>query len=709
MRDSGEAIRILVVSAESASRHDFVSILTGKEADRESETEDAELFRDFPSAADVVRFEIKTAAQGEEGYEMARAATARKLPFAIAFIDAKMPPGWDGVQTTRYLWRDCPDLQVVLCSSDSAESWRATVRRLGVSDRLLILNKPFGQIEVLQTAHALARKWLLAREVRGQLESLEARIAIRTAELERANAQLRAEVAERNAALEALRAAEDRFALAFRASPMGMVMEALSDGQFVEINDAGLALFGRPREAIIGHASEEIGLWEDPEQHAEVQLLVRAGEPVRHFNCRLRDGRGQLRQVQLWGERFVWRGRDHLLLIAEDVTEFANLENQLRQAQKMEAVGSLAAGVAHEFNNILTVIQGHLTLQLERGTLSDDTRESLNTAFSASERAAALTRRLLTCTRQQVIAREPLDLAAVLADTRALLTRTLGEQIEQRWEMGTVQPIVIGEAGAIEQIVLNLALNARDAMPQGGTLLLQLEHLRIETPLHPQTNAGEYARLSIIDHGCGIPPENLPRIFEPFFTTKSPGTGTGLGLAVVYAIVEKLGGWIDVESIPGTGSTFRVYLPASTTARVEESAAFPPPTMGEPRTILIVEDEEMLIYLLQGILSMSGHRVITAPDGQVALQRWAESRAEIDLVITDMVMPGGLSGRMLGEKLHADAPALPIIYTSGYSPDFAGADLVLTPGVNFLPKPYTSRAVLEIVGKAFARADDHGR
>ena len=513
---------------------------------------------------------------------------------------------------------------------------------------------------------------------------------------------MRAEIAERNAALEALRAAEDRFALAFRASPMGMVMESLADGRFVEINDAGLALFGRPREAIIGKVADEIGLWADPAQHEEVRLLLRAGEPVRHFDCQLRDGSGRLRQVKLWGERFAWRGRDHLLLIAEDVTDLANLETQLRQAQKMEAVGSLAAGVAHEFNNILTVIQGHLSLQLDHGALPDDSRQSLRTAFAASERAAALTGKLLTCTRQQVIAREPVNLSAVLADTRELLARTLGEQIEQRWDMGTTQPIVVGEAGAIEQVVLNLALNARDAMPQGGTLTLRLDHLALESPRHPRARPGEYARLTITDTGCGIPPENLPRIFEPFFTTKNPGSGTGLGLAVVYAIVEKLDGWIEVDSALGEGTIFRVFLPASTTARVEETPASAAPVAGKPRTILIVEDEEMLIYLLQGILTMSGHHVITAPDGPTALQRWAERREEIDLVITDMVMPGGITGRILGETLHAEKPALPIIYTSGYSPDFAGADLTLTPGVNFLPKPYISRAVLEIVQRAFA-------
>lgn len=699
MRESTDALRILVIDADPSIHDSFRQFLAFEEG--ELDPTDAELFRDLPSAADPLRFEVEAATHGEDGWKKACAAIAAARPFAVAFVDMRAAPDWDGVETTAQLWRECPDLQVVLCSSSSDHSWRAMVRKLGVSDRLLILRKPFDQIEVLQLVHALGRKWLLARQLRGQLESLETRIAIRNADLERANQQLRTEVAERNAALEALRAAEDRFALAFRASPMGMVMEALSDGRFVEINDAGVALFGRPREAIVGHAGDDIGLWADPSQHEEVRLLLRAGEPVRHFECRLRDGSGRLRQVQLWGERFVWRGREHLLLIAEDVTEMASLEDQLRQAQKMEAVGSLAAGVAHEFNNILTVIQGHLSIQLDGDGLSEDTRTSLRTAFIASERAAALTQRLLTCTRQQVIAREPLDLAAVLAESRALLARTLGAQIEQHWEMGYARPIVAGEAGAIEQIVLNLALNARDAMARGGTLTLRLEHLSLETPPHPQARPGEYARLSVIDTGRGIPTEDLPRIFEPFFTTKGPGKGTGLGLAVVYSIVEKLSGWIEAESILGEGATFRVYLPASTTTRVEESPGISAPTDGQRRTILIVEDEEMLLYLLQGILAMSGHDVITAPDGPTAMQHWAERRAEIDLAITDMVMPGGISGRVLGEMLRAERPELPIIYTSGYSPDFVGADLVLTPGVNFLPKPYTSRDVLDIVARTF--------
>jgi len=567
MRDADRVVLILLVDAEAAIHGDFREILARAQSTAVERRAAGELFDDPIVPAEALRFEVATAARGEDGLELLRAGNAAGQPYTIAFVAARTQSGWGGVETTRQFWQESPDLQVVLCIESIDYSWREMVRQLGVSDRLLILHKPFEEIEVLQLAHSLARKWQLAAEVRSQLERLTTRVAIRTGELERANTQLRVEMAERISALEAL-----------------------------------------------------------------------------------------------------------------------------RRAQKMEVVGALAAGVAHEFNNVLTVIQGHLSLQLTRGAFADDARASIETAFAASERAAALIRRLLISTRQQVIAREPLDLVAALTNTRALLDRTLGEQIVQRWELPSERPTIAAEAGAIEQIVLNLALNARDAMPGGGTLSLRLEIL------------GETARLSVTDTGAGIAPENLALVFDPFFTTKMPGLSTGLGLAVVFAITEKLEARIEVESPAGGGATFRVHFPIIATTRLEETpAAFITPS-DRTRTILVAEDEEMLVLLLQGILTSCGYEVLTAPDGPTALKVWAERGDGIDLLLTDMVMPGGISGRVLGEKLQAEDPRLRVIYTSGYSPDFTGGDLVLTPGVNFLPKPYTSRAVLEIVQRMFNAA-----
>ncbi len=692
MNDAGSVVRILLVDAEAAIHRDFREILARAEATPGERRDAGELFPDPIVPAEALRFSVATASHGESGLELLRAGNTAGQPFAIAFVAAGAQAWWGGVEITRQFWKESPDLQVVLCIESADHSWRETVRQLGVSDRLLILRKPFEEIEVLQLAHSLGRKWQLAGEVRAQVERLSARVAIRTGELERANTQLRAEVAERNAALEALRAAEERFSLAFRASPVAMLMESSVDERIVEINEAGLTLLARPRSEVLGRTAAELALWNDPGHYHEMRLLLRAGEPLHHASGLLRDGRDTLRKVQLWGERFTWRDAEHLLFIIDDVTELANLEEQLLQAQKMEVVGALAAGVAHEFNNVLTVIQGHLSLQLTGGSLSPVTRDSLETAFSASERAAGLIRRLLTSTRQQVIAREPLDLVDALTRTRALLDRTLGEQIVQRWELPATGPTIAGDAGAIEQLVLNLALNARDAMPEGGTLTLRLE------------THGETAQLWVSDTGAGIPAENLPRIFDPFFTTKPAGLSTGLGLAVVSAIVEKLDARIEVESTPGNGTTFRVDFPLLATTRLQEAAPSFPSAGGQRQTILIAEDEEMLLLLLQGILSASGYEVVTAPDGPTALRLWAERGRGIDLLLTDMVMPGGISGRVLAEKLRAQDPRLRIIYMSGYSPEFTGGDLELIPGVNFLPKPYTSRAVLEIVARKFSAA-----
>jgi len=358
MSDADPVLSILLVDAEAAIHGDFREILARAESTAADRRDAGELFPDPIGPAEALRFEVATAERGEDGLELLRSANRAGRPFAIAFIAARTKAGWGGVETTREFWRESPDLQVVLCIESADYSWRETVRQLGVSDRLLILRKPFEEIEVLQLSHSLARKWQLAGEVRAQLERLAARVAIRTGELERANEQLRSEVAERNAALEAQRAAEDRFSLAFRASPMAMLMEAAADERIVEINETGLALLRRTRDEVVDHTGRELSLWDDPLQHAELRLLLRAGEPVRHASGKIRDGRGALRTVRLWGERFAWRGAEHLLYIIEDVTELANLEDQLRQAQKMEVVGALAAGVAHEFNNVLTVIQG---------------------------------------------------------------------------------------------------------------------------------------------------------------------------------------------------------------------------------------------------------------------------------------------------------------------------------------------------------------
>jgi signal transduction histidine kinase/DNA-binding response OmpR family regulator len=378
---------------------------------------------------------------------------------------------------------------------------------------------------------------------------------------------------------------------------------------------------------------------------------------------------------------------------ATDMTDLLNLEAQLRHAQKMEAVGQLAAGVAHDFNNLLTIIQGHTSLlQSGQQTVKADAARSLAKIAQAADCAGSLVKRLLTLSRKQVLQRQSLDLNEVIANVSRMLQRVLGEHILFVPRYMPALPTVYADGGMIEQILMNLALNARDAMPRGGQLTISTESVILteaQARQQPQAKAGQFVCLTVTDTGCGIDPAILNRIFDPFFTTKEPGKGTGLGLTTVYSIVQQHSGWIEVHSEPGRGATFKVFLPASTYPRQPASICVEQthPARGA-ETILVVEDETVVRDLVAEILSQHGYRVLTAESGVEALKVWAQHEDDIDLVLTDMVMPGGINGRELAERLRKERPAVKIIYTSGYSPGMAGKDLGLMEGFNFLPKPY---------------------
>jgi two-component system cell cycle sensor histidine kinase/response regulator CckA len=385
----------------------------------------------------------------------------------------------------------------------------------------------------------------------------------------------------------------------------------------------------------------------------------------------------------------------------KDVTEHKELEAQLHQAQKMEAFGQLAAGVAHDFNNILTLIMGNLSqLQAPRLTPTEQT-VAINQAIAASERAANLTRQLLTFSRRHPIQLKDLDLNEVVANMTKMLQRLIGEHIslEARYSPGNAP--VHADLGMMEQVIMNLAVNSRDAMPKGGRLILQTATVAIseeEAETQPNALAGDYIRLSVSDTGYGIAPEHLPHIFEPFFTTKDVGKGTGLGLATVFGIVQQHNGWIDAESAVDAGTTFHVYLPRLSKGTTEMlKSSVQPEVRGGNETILLVEDEAPVRELLQILLRRQGYQVRTATCGVDALNVWREHRDGIDLVVTDMVMPGGLSGRELAERLLVDRPELKVIYCSGYSDEMLGKDSFLRENGNFLEKPFKRNKLLQKV------------
>ena len=426
-------LRVLIVDDNAAIHSDFRKIL-GAEAVSQGHLDEVEqaLFGNSATTMARAAFRLDSALQGQEALALVQKAAQENDPYALAFVDVRMPPGWDGIETLERIWRCCPELQAVICTAYSDYSWDDIVRRLAHSDGLLILKKPFDTIEVLQIAHALTRKWELARQARLRLEDLDRMVHERTQTLE--------------------------------------------------------------------HEIEK-------------------------------------------------RGR---------------VQEALRRAQKMEAVGCMAAGIAHEFNNLLTVIQGHAGLLRSRRAEPHAAGESVERIFQASQRAAALTHRLLSFSRQQPLQAKPLDLSVALTGLAPALRELLGERCRLEIECAPHLPALRADPSGFEDIIVNLALNARDAMPQGGTVRLVAQSVELDNAAisqNPDARPGRFIGLSVSDTGCGMTPEVMSRIFDPFYTTKELGKGAGLGLSTVHAIVRQHQGWVEVSSEEGRGSIFRVLLP----------------------------------------------------------------------------------------------------------------------------------------------------
>lgn len=393
----------------------------------------------------------------------------------------------------------------------------------------------------------------------------------------------------------------------------------------------------------------------------------------------------------------------------DDITDRLNLEEQLRQSQKMESVGQLAAGVAHDFNNMLTIIQGHSSALLAKPTLPPDVLDPLQAVYFAAERAAGLTRQLLMFSRKNVIQPDLLDLREVVDNMSRMLERLLGETIRLDFRPPAELPAIEGDVGMIEQVIMNLSVNARDAMPRGGRLTIGIDTLTIDDDYvksHADAHAGRFVRLRVTDTGMGMDAVTLHRIFEPFFTTKEVGKGTGLGLATVYGIVKQHEGWVEVNSEPDKGATFYVFFPASekNLAPPKKTPVVPEATLaGGTETILIVEDEPILREMACNILSGYGYHIFEASSGKEALGAWQEKSDEIDLLLTDMVMPEGISGAELARQLLARHPRLKIIFTSGYTANEVNTQLLVKMKARYLQKPYThadlARTVRECLDK----------
>jgi two-component system cell cycle sensor histidine kinase/response regulator CckA len=512
-------------------------------------------------------------------------------------------------------------------------------------------------------------------------------------------------VTERRAEHELLRESEERYRILFEASPLPMWVFELETFAIAAVNEAAVLFYGYTRAEFLAMTVPAMLPPGDGERikaafRHEIPKKWRVG--IRQH--RRKDGRPVW--VDIVSHEIVLAGRKCRLSAMRDVTQERALEEQLRQAQKMEAVGRLAGGVAHDFNNQLTTIIGYSDLLLGRLAADDAGREPLRQIRRAGERAAALIRQLLAFSRKQVMVPEVLDLGALVGTFGGMLERLIGENIKIEITAAPGLGWVEADPGQMEQVIMNLAVNARDAMPHGGWLIFDMRNVELD-----ETHAaacfglkpGPHVLLAVRDTGAGMEAETRSRIFEPFFTTKERGKGTGLGLSTVHGIVNQSGGAISVHSEPGQGSTFEIYLPqvaGAQPAALHRTVDATVAAVGT-ETILLVEDEEQVRRLAQCLLAEIGYTVLTAAD-PVDAQRIAQThQGTIHLLLTDVVMPG-ISGRELVDLLVPERPGLRPLYMSGYTDDAFVHHGVLEPGAAFLQKPFTphqlAQKVREVLG-----------
>ncbi len=520
------------------------------------------------------------------------------------------------------------------------------------------------------------------------------------------------DISERKLAEIELSQSEARLRQLVEHAPYGIIVV---DGlELLYANPAAHRMFGAAREGeLVGHSILQFVNPADHEQAMEHARQFRHGIPVPTFERRYQGFDGRLFWASVSCTAIEYNECPATLLFFQETTEHkqaaeqrAALEEQLRQAQKIESVGRLAGGVAHDFNNYLTVINGYCDMLLADSAHSGELRDGLQEIRAAGERAASVTSQLLAFSRKQLAAPRPICLNRTVQDSGNLLRRLIGEQIEIVMHLEDGLRPVMADPGQIDQILMNLAINARDAMPEGGRLEFVTRQARLEKgslPRNPLARAGDYAVLSVSDTGVGIAPEIQKKIFEPFFTTKGAGHGTGLGLCTAYGIVNQAGGWIEVESLPGLGATFRVWLPVTKTEMVEEPAAEAAEGSAPGNaTLLVVEDQADVRRLALSILNHQGYQLLEAENADRALEVSGNHAGVIDLLVTDVVMPGK-TGRELAERLIVQRPGIRVLYISGYSGDAIAGQGCLDPGTEYLPKPFTPEQLSSKVREVLRR------
>jgi two-component system, cell cycle sensor histidine kinase and response regulator CckA len=517
------------------------------------------------------------------------------------------------------------------------------------------------------------------------------------------------DVSERMRTNEALRRSEARFAQAFHALPIGLCIAERDSAVFVDANPTFLAMIGRRREEVVGKSSIELGLWSDPSHRAA--LVSAASLGMRDAECRVLSANGEVRDVLYSAETIEMNGRPCILSMLHDITARKQSEAALLQARKMEAVGRLAGGLAHDFNNLLSVLSSSCFLLPQQLAAGQSTGETLEVLQQVLERGTGLTRQLLALSRQQVAAPALVDCNAHLQRSLQLMRHLLGEDIVLQVDLAAELPPIRIDPSQLEQIVLNLAANARDAMPGGGHLAVRTDLVQVaanDPRLGHELGGGPHVRIRVQDDGSGMDEAAKAHAFEPFFTTKPFGKGTGLGLAVVHGIVRQCGGRVELDSSEGCGTTVTIWLPAAATAGDAAEPAAPPAATAARRgteRILVVEDDDGVRRLVCSTLTMLGYDVLQARNGPEAIDRFATAAGGVRLLLTDAIMPA-MNGREVAEALRRQDPGLAVIYMSGYTDDRLLHRGVLAGREDFLQKPFS---VAELSARVRSALESAGR
>ena len=523
-----------------------------------------------------------------------------------------------------------------------------------------------------------------------------------TEQLRELNEHLEEKVRERT---EAIEEARNRYHMLFEQSPFGVVIIAPETGRAVEFNETAHRQLGYSRDEF---ASLTIADYEAREKPKEIEEKIREIMMGGKFDFQTshRTREGEIRDVLVTAQAIKLLNRTVMHTVYQDITEKKKAERaleqsteQLRQSQRIEAVGRLAGGIAHDFNNLLTVITGYCELMMAKIGKGNPLLQDVREISKSADRAAALTRQLLAFSRRQVLQPKVLDINSVVTGIDKMLRRLLGEDISLVTVLDGVGGKVMADPGQIEQVIVNLAVNARDAMPDGGTITIEtaanveLDDAYART--HGGASPGPHVMLAVSDTGCGMDAETLSRVFEPFFTTKEKGKGTGLGLSTVYGIVKQSGGCIYAYSEPGSGTAMKIYLPCVTGDAVredDERESESGDRLHGSETILLVEDEETLRKLASEILQANGYTVLAAENGEEALRRLHNSPGIPNLLVTDVVMPR-MGGRELSDRIKAVYPGTRVLYMSGYTDNAIVHHGVLDPGVSYLQKPFSPKTL----------------